>query len=594
MPPIYETDPGLKTQILANQFKDELPRPGVLRPTNRQGGTDRYEIELTEFQQQVLPSDVYADLQADGTTVWGYEGSFPGPTIEATPGDPVEVEYVVENLPPDYSGVLGNAVDENVHGAEPHEPVDDWTATRIVTHLHGGVVRPVDDGYPEAWVNQKGFTAEHFGLDSPVDYKQTKEYPNDQQPGTLWYHDHALGSTRINVYTGLAGFYLLRDRLENQLPNRRYEVPIVIQDRTFDANGGLFYPPGDDNDYEPEFAGDIPVVNGKAYPKLTVEPRTYRLRFLNGSNGQTFNLQLFNETAGSDTDVPVMKQIGVDLGFLDDVVPVGPGQTVDSLLLSGAERADTIVDFSDFAGQSFLLKNDAEYPYAGENSGPGIASMGDIMRIEVEERGSRGDSIDIRLPRFLDQINQKYPDPEVEETDVVRTHSLDSAGLNVDGVTYDSHFLNASLWSEEDAIVNPQLGTSEEWELYNTTPDSHPIHLHLVDFEVLERQSFEWGGEEGGETEYQDAVMEAVNNPDDPNVDKPNVKDYTSLVEGTVTLPNPNNATNKDTVLVNPLEVVRIEPAFTGYEGLYAWHCHILEHEDQEMMLPYEVVDENG
>ncbi len=561
-----------------HKWEDELPRPEVLRPTSCKGGTDRYEIELTEFDQTVLPSSMSLD-----TTVWGYEGSFPGPTIEARPGDPVEVKYVVDGLPSDYSNVLGNAIDENVHGAEPHDPEEDWTATRIVTHLHGAVTNPEFDGYPEAWVNANGYTADHFdNLDSPVPYRQVKEYPNDQQPGTLWYHDHALGSTRLNVYAGLAAFYLLRDPIENSLPNGQYEIPIVIQDRTFNDDGSLFYPPGDDDEYEAEFAGDIPVVNGKAYPKLTVEPRAYRFRFLNGSNGRTFNLSLYNDTTDSATDVPLLRQIGVDLGFLDEVVPVGPDQQVDSLLLSGAERADMIVDFSDYAGQSFLLKNNAEFPYAGENSGPDIDSIGEIMRIEVKETGSRGRHIP--LTKFLSKINKKYPGPEVEATDITRTHTLDSAGLEVaDGVTYDSHFLNASLWSEEDAIVKPELGTSEKWELYNTTGDSHPIHLHLVDFEVLERQSFEWTDEQA----YQDAVEQAVNNPDDP---KPDIEDYTELM-GEPTEPNPNNTAPKDTVLVDPLEVVRIEPEFTGYTGLFPWHCHILEHEDQEMMLPYEVVE---
>jgi len=572
------TDEDLKADIIANRFTDELPRPGVLSPTGRNGRALHYEIELTEFEQTVLPSALGID-----TTVWGYGGSFPGPTIEAEPRKPVEVEYVIDDLPETH--VLEDAVDPNVHGAEPPNP-----EVRISTHLHGGVVKPEDDGYPEAWASPDGTTN-----DEPIEYKRTKEYPNEQLPGTLWYHDHALGITRLNVYAGLAGFYLLRDPLESRLPNGDYEIPIVIQDRTFDEQGELFYPPGNDGEYEAEFAADIPVVNGKAYPTLTVEPREYRLRFLNGSNGRTFNLKLYNEDAADGegyTDVPLLQQIGVDLGFLDRVVEVGPGGTVgpdgpiDSLLLSGAERADVIVDFSDYAGQSFLLRNDAEFPYAGENSGPDIESMGDVMRIEVQQSGtSQQDTMP--LGEFLTAIGRKYPEPKVTDSGVTRTHTLASAGFEVeDGIVYDTHFLNLALWDDESAIEMPELGTSETWEFVNLTGDSHPIHIHLVDFEVNERESFTWNDAPFGEDDFNDAA-EAFVNGEGP---KPDFTDYVTF-SGTPTAPNPNNAENKDTVLVNPQEVVRVEPAFTGYTGLYPWHCHILEHEDQEMMLPFEVVD---
>jgi spore coat protein A len=575
------TDENLKDDIVAERFTDELPRPGVLSPSGRNGRALHYDLKLTEFEQTVLPSALGVD-----TTVWGYGGSFPGPTIEAEPRMPVEVEYDIDDLPTTH--LLADGVDPNVHGAEPPNP-----EVRISTHLHGGVVRPEDDGYPEAWASPDGTTN-----DQPIEYKRTKEYPNEQKPGTMWYHDHALGITRLNVYAGLAGFYLLRDPLESRLPSGDYEVPIVIQDRTFvgedgEQYGELFYPPGDDDDYEAEFAADIPVVNGKAYPTLTVEPREYRLRWLNGSNGRTFNLRLYNEDAGSYADVPLLQQIGVDLGFLERVVEVGPGGTVgprgpiDSLLLSGAERADTIVDFSEYAGQSFLLTNDAEFPYAGENSGPDVDSMGDIMRIEVTETPARAPDT-MPLQQFLTAIDRKHPEPRVTDSGVTRTHTLTSAGFEVeDGVVYDTHFLNMALWEDETAVETPQLGTSETWEFVNLTGDSHPIHVHLVDVTVLERESFEWNAAPYDEESFNLAVEDYVNG----NGPKPDFNQYVTF-SGDPNPPNPNNAENKDTVLVNPLEVVRVEPAFTGYPGRYPWHCHILEHEDQEMMLPFEVQPE--
>jgi spore coat protein A len=548
-----------------------------LTPDSRRGGIDRYEIELTEFDQTVLPRSLEKD-----TTLWGYEGTYPAATIEARPGRPVEVEYV-NNLPPDH--LL--SVDERIHGAGHGAP-----AVRTVAHLHGAVVPPEDDGYPEAWISSGGNTAADIETvpDSEVPYKNPKAYPNDQKPGTLWYHDHALGITRLNVYAGLAGFYLLRDPMENALPSGEYEIPILFQDRTFESNGDLFYPSGTDDDYEAEFAGDIPVVNGKVYPHLEVEPRPYRFRLLNGSNNRVFNLRFYNEDTDSYSDVPLLQQIGVDLGFLDEVVSVGPGGTtgpegpIDSMLLSGAERADVIVDFSGYEGTTFTVRNNAEFPYLGKNSGPDIPSIGEMLQIQVADTVTEPDET-MPPQQFLNQITKKYTEPETTSSGTSRTFTLDSTTYTVEnGDVLDSHFLDLLLWEDDDAVVNPTLGTSEVWELYNTTGDSHPIHLHLVDFEVIERESFTW--DDGSGTAYGDDAQEFMDGERDT---RPEVDDYVTL-SGSPTPPNPNNRFHKDTVLVNPQEVVRIKPDFTGYTGIYPWHCHILEHEDQEMMLPFEVV----
>ncbi|WP_276282768.1 multicopper oxidase family protein [Halorussus caseinilyticus] len=494
------------------------------------------------------------------TTVWGYGGSYPAPTIEARPDRPVEVEYI-NNLPTDH--LL--SVDERVHGAEPPAP-----ESRTVTHLHGGVTGPRSDGYPEAWVDPNGNTAADFPAihDSPVPHQQVKEYPNKQEPATLWYHDHALGATRLNVYAGLAGFYLLRDPMENSLPKGDYEVPIVIQDRSFNSDGSLQYSDGTDDDYEAEFFGDVPVVNGKAYPYIEVEPRKYRFRFLNGSNGRVFNLNLRNETAPG---VPTMNQIATDLGFLDSVATIGPGGDQSSLLLGGAERADIVIDFSDFEGQTFTLTNNAPTPYAGETVPISESDMPEIMRFKVTDSVTEEDET-IPLSRFLTQINKRYPEPDVTDSGTTRYMTLDTGTLEVaPGIEYDSHFLNRSQWTDEEAVVQPTFGTSEEWVLANVTGDSHPIHLHLADFEVVGRRTFN-----------AEAFDEARQAGEDPAV-----ADY---LEGPVIQPDPGEQGPKDTVLVNPNEAAIIRPAFTGFTGRYVWHCHILEHEDQEMMLPYEVV----
>ncbi|WP_416840291.1 multicopper oxidase family protein [Haloferax sp. DFSO52] len=578
-----------------DKWVDPLPRPGVMDPVSKKGGVDYYEISMTEFQQQVLPST----MGNKPTTLWGYGGTYPAATIEARPDRPVKVKWMNE-LGTDWNDIPRNthllSVDKRVHGADHGVP-----EIRTVVHLHGGVAAEEDDGYSEAWVSPDGTTYP----DSPVPYKQIKEYPNRQEPGTLWYHDHALGITRLNVYAGLAGFYLLRERVENSLPTGEYEIPILLQDRSFEADGSLLYPDGTGDEFEAEFWGDVPVVNGKAYPYLEVEPRKYRFRFLNGSNGRTFNLKFYNVGEASYDDVPVMEQIGVDLGFLDDVVTVGPGGMVPSLLLSGAERADVVVDFSDFEGEEFFVDNGTGIPYAGEEFVPrgdpdntGIdVDMREMLKIKVTKPLSAPDD-SIPSDRFLKLIGRtidRYDfEPPVTDSGVTRTFTLDSAVLEVEeDIEYDSHFLDLSLWSDEDAVVDPKLNTSETWEFVNTTGDSHPIHLHLVDMEVLERQAFTWddgtGDEYAGVAQvYIDEYAEYLENGG-IKPEKPDVKTYITM--GDTTLPTPNNAVKKDTVLVNPNEMLRVKVDFTGFAGRFAWHCHILEHEDQEMMLPYEVVE---
>ncbi|WP_411964587.1 multicopper oxidase family protein [Haloferax sp. YSMS24] len=577
-----------------DKWVDPLPRPGVMEPVSKKGGVDYYEISMTEFQQQVLPST----MGDKPTTLWGYGGTYPGATIEARPEREVKVKWINE-LGTDWEGNSRNgkhllSVDDRVHGADHGVP-----EIRTVVHLHGGVVSELDDGYSEAWVTPDGETIDDYGSNSPVPYKQTKEYPNRQEPGTLWYHDHALGITRLNVYAGLAGFYLLREPVENSLPTGEYEIPILLQDRSFEADGSLLYPDGTDDGFEAEFWGDVPVVNGKAYPYLEVEPRKYRFRFLNGSNGRTFNLKFYNVGEASYDDVPVMEQIGVDLGFLDDVVTVGPGGMVPSLLLSGAERADVVVDFSDFEGEEFFVDNGTGIPYAGEDFVPrGDTSidvdMREMLKIKVTEPLSAPDE-SIPSDQFLKLIGRaidRYDfEPPVIDSGVTRTFTLDSTTLDVgEDIDYDSHFLDLSLWSDEDAVVKPTLDTSEVWQFVNMTGDSHPIHIHLVDMEVLDRHEFEWLDEEhGGDAAgaYGEAAEPYVNGE---TTDRPDWEDYVEFTN-VVNPPTPNNAVKKDTVLVNPNEMLRVKAAFTGFPGRYVWHCHILEHEDQEMMLPYEVVE---
>jgi spore coat protein A len=533
------------TALAIEKWEDPLPVPSVVEPTSRKGGVDYYEITMDEFDQQVLSTG------GPKTRVWGYNGTFPGPTIVARPGRQVNVKWINETLPGDDDHLL--SVDTRVHGAESDRP-----AVRTVVHVHGADTAPESDGYPDAWASPSGVT----DTASPVGYRGTKEYPNDQEPATMWYHDHAIGITRLNVYAGLAAFYLLRDPMENSLPSGAYEVPIVFQDRSFHDDGSLFYPSGTDDDFEAEFFGDVPVVNGKSYPYLEVEPRSYRFRLLNGSNGRTFDMTL-EAGSGPNAEVPLIRQIGTDLGFLDAPVTIGPGGDLPSLALGGAERADVLVDFEGFEGRTFYVTNDAETPYTGANSGSDIP---ELLQIRVGETVTNAGGT-VPPEEFLRAMDRKYP-RETAPFAGTRYMTLDTGTLAVGGDELDSHFLNDALWADGDAIEYVSLDTSEDWVLANTTGDAHPIHLHLVAFDIVRREEFEAAAFL--------AEREAGNDP--------SVADY---LPGT-TYPIPANERGpKDTVTVFPNEAVTVRPSFTGFTGYYVWHCHILEHEDQEMMLPY-------
>jgi spore coat protein A len=534
------------------KYVDPLPIPAVRDSDGTIDDSDYYEIPLEQFSQKL-----HTDLPE--TKLWGYDGLYPGKTIEVRRNERIKVRF--DNSP--LATVDGHLldVDERVHGTKAGDY--DWPAgeepaqfpeIRTVTHAHGLHVEPESDGYPGAWESPGG------EVKGPFREKTVYDYTNRQPAATLWYHDHALGTTRLNVYAGLAGFYLVRDDQEEELnlPSGRYEIPILIQDRTFedDGSGDLYYP----ETFAPEFAGDTSVVNGKVWPYLEVEPRKYRFRFLNGSNGRTFSLRL-----ESNNGVLPVHQIGVDLGFLPNTVTI-PNSDLQYLVLAPAERGDVIVDFSGHEGETFTLNNDAEMPYAGENSGsvdtddfPGLP---DIMEFRVGTIVTAADTSPD--PTTLDL--PAGPEFRAQAARQTRYHTLDTG--KHDGL--DTHFLNDSLWDDEDAVVKPQLGTTEVWWLANTTEDTHPIHLHLVEFQVHEIREFDAGAFT--------AAREAGASP--------SVEDYLGD-----TKPIPENyAGDKDTVRVDPDEAVGIITQFGNFPGRYVWHCHILEHEDQEMMLPYEVV----
>ena len=325
--------PSLETYV------DPLPVPPIIRPAAHGGVV---EVRMRPFRHKV-----HRDLAP--ATLWGYNGMWPGPTFEVRRGQPLAVKWA-NALPTKHF----LPIDTTIHGAESTLP-----KVRTVTHVHGAQVLPESDGYPDAW-----FTAD--GKTGPDYVSNTSRYPNDQPATLLWYHDHAIGITRLNVYAGLAGFYVIRDDEEDalHLPSGPYEIPLMIQDRKFNPDGSLLYPTAHNGTHPvwiQEFFGETICVNGKASPYLEVEPRKYRFRIVNGSNSRVYHLRLApTDKAGipsGKTDAPPFHQIGTDGGLLP--VPV----TLRFLLLSPGERFDIIVDFSEHKGGNFGLLNDAPAPY---------------------------------------------------------------------------------------------------------------------------------------------------------------------------------------------------------------------------------------
>jgi spore coat protein A, manganese oxidase len=515
-------DPSIPSTI--TKYLDPLPIPSVLAPKNTISG-DYYEVVMKQIQQKL-----HSDFPA--TTLYAYEGLYPGPTIEAKKNVPIRVKWI-NNLPVDQHLL---PVDTTIQGAEPDKP-----RVRTVVHLHGGHVPPESDGYPEAWFTNG------FKQVGPYFTNKVYYYPNSQRATTLWYHDHALGITRLNVYAGLAGLYILRDEFEESLniPKGKFEIPLVIQDKSFNSDGSLFYPSQPDNpppglpnpSIVPEFFGNTILVNGKVWPFLEVEPRKYRFRIINGSNSRFYRLKF---------DIPVIwVQIGTEGGFLEAPVPL------TELTLAPAERADVIVDFSTANGQSIILTNNANTPFPdGDPADPD--ATGQIMQFRVTLPISQPDNTEI--PSLL-PIERLSPSQAAMIRNLTLEESTDEYGRLL-------LLLNGLMWNDP-ITEKPLLNTVEVWNLINLTPDSHPIHLHLVHFQILNRQPFD-------------------------------VEHYMSTGEiiftGPPVPPDPNETGWKDTVRAEVGMVTSIISRFNGFTGIYPWHCHILEHEDHDMMRPYKVV----
>ncbi|MGE5549020.1 MAG: multicopper oxidase family protein, partial [Bacteroidota bacterium] len=503
------------------KFVDPVPIPAVLRPIGIERGKPLYGITMSQFQQQL-----HRDFLP--TTVWGYNGTYPGPTIEARRNQAIRVRYL-NNLPTTH--LL--PIDHSVHGAESFRP-----DVRTVVHLHGANLPAIFDGHPDVW-----FTP---GLveTGPLFKTNVFTYPNKQPATALWYHDHAVGITRLNVYAGLAAFYLLRDRFEDalKLPSGCFEVPLVIQDRSFNPDASLFYP----ESVPPEFFGNTILVNGKVWPFLEVQPRRYRFRLLNGSNARFYRLRFDPELS--------VTQIGVDGGFLARPVQL------NEILLAPAERADVIIDFTAHQGATFTLTNDAPTPFPAGDPPDENTSLIMQFRVVLPLKARDRSAIPTELPEGL----SLSPDEAVKTRDLTLNEVEGHMGgvLPLLGIRSISGRPLPLAWGDSDTEY-PRLDTVEIWNLINLTADTHPIHPHLIRFLILDRQPFD--------VDRLTATGEFV-------------------FTGPPVPPEADERGPKDTVRANPGEVTRFIARFGDFAGDFVWHCHILEHEDHEMMRRYEVV----
>jgi spore coat protein A, manganese oxidase len=629
---------------------------------------DYYEIILKQFEQYILPRDWSTTSGIAATTVWSYASltdprpaasggtlNYPAFTIDASWKRPVRVKWVngLVDASGDYLPHL-LAVDQTLHWANPPGGVGHtdqhgmvqapYTGpVPMVVHVHGAHTTEDSDGYPEAWFLPDAGNIPAQYATSGSFYEKFKQefrkrwgvtwragtsifqYPNDQRAGTLWYHDHSLGMTRVNVYAGPAGFYLVRggpdDLTGSQLPGPApqrgdnagltyREIPVAIQDRSFNADGSLFYPdnraffeglnvPGEEPQFpdagelripfipdlvpdgrasdvspiwNPEFFGNTMVVNGHTWPYLNVEQRRYRLRLLNGTQGRFLILKMEN-------DMPFWL-IGTEGGFLPRPV------SLKQLLMGPAERADVILDFTGVpAGTDVVLQNvGPDEPYGGgapghdfEPADPG--TTGQVMQFRVVAATGADTSkppASLKLPKFV-ALPHATRTRHVSLNEMMSmTVTADEQGDNVvfdpQGEPFGPQEALLGTFDPKTDMPEPmnwmdpvtetvKKGAVEEWDIHNFTADAHPIHVHQVQFQVVNRQ-----------------------------VTDPHDSPHGDLGAGAVIKPEPSEAGYKDTVIAYPGEITRIKARF-DIVGLYVWHCHIIEHEDNEMMRPYRVVN---
>lgn len=532
------------------------------------GGTVKLTTALIsrKVHSQLPATALFGYLHSGGPRADDTRASFLGPAIVAKSGRAVKVRYTNGLAPDDFLKVFTN-------GGSSYLQFPPFPEVRTMTHLHGGFVAADDDGNPFAQPD-----AFRSGK------RQSVIYPNEQPAALLWYHDHYLGDTRMNVVAGLAGGYLLRDSFDtgsNPLlpgPIGTYELPIVVQDRQFNPDGSLLYPVAPAATHGPwigEYFGDVMLVNGKVWPALTVEPAVYRFRVLNGCNARIVDLRI--STADGRAAVP-MVIIGTEGGLL----PVNPAGA-HALVMAPAERFDVICDFRRFAGHRLLMTNTSP-PSPVSTPAPPLTK---VMQITVKHKASSGAPMTVPRPGSLP------PNPKVTNLISLGPPRLSGGRVAARMITLNEVAANTPSWrlnlnAHPYGDPNPMTetltwNTVEDWYFVNTTPDTHPMHTHMFTFRVMGRYNYD---ADGYAARY--GTANGV-----PQLD---VATLAPFLQSRLIDPEPDEAGLKETVKANPGQVTVVRAKFalpsTALNGAgklvkpqkYVHHCHIVEHEDNDMM----------
>jgi spore coat protein A, manganese oxidase len=506
------------------KFVDQLPILPTIKIPKTKKLSDPYDLTI---QLQLMKLKIHRDLPE--TTEWGYGGFSPGPTIEVESGQALRVHWKNE-LPAQH--ILPAAAGMDMSSNEPLPDV------RNVTHLHGASVEQLsmtdpnnnNDGWPDVM--------------TVPGQEQITIYPNQQTARMLLYHDHAVGTTGRNVAAGLIGLYAIHDDYERSLnlPSGPFEISLVFQARGLKADGSLYY----SDNLSQEYYGNVVAMNGKLWPYLNVEPRKYRFRMVNVSNARGYDIKLLDEK--DESPGPEFYQIGSDGGFMQKTAILNDPKDPKALRLklAPAERADVIIDFSKYAGKTFILNN------TNRDGKDGAIEVPQLMKIIVSDKVSAPDVSQLPLTmRPLEKL-----DPAAASL----TRQMDLTSVDM-GNGMQMQLLNGMAW-HDPLTERVKLGSTEVWNLINTTGDMHPFHIHLVNFQVLDRTPID---------------------PDEYLKDKKLVK------TGPTQPPEDNEKGWKDVLRLEPGTMTRIIMKFNTYTGFYVYHCHILEHEDMDMMRPFEV-----
>lgn len=708
-----------QTPLAANiipQFVDPVPN---LLDTDSLIVDDgsQIQLEMREHTVSVLPAGAVPNYT--GTHVWSYlkpdqdtRTSYLGPVILATRGKPIEVMFTNLLGNSDATNVLAYkySTDQTLHWADPlNNEANMWNHMAMppefdsegsknysgpipaCPHLHGGYVPPVLDGGPDAWFTSDGNYIGHGFYSKGWDYINRPpqnyciyRYPNDQEGALVWFHDHTLGATRLNVYCGLAGAHLIVDPNDTLFSDLPTLFPLVIQDRMFDTNGELFFPADSAGGilwalnpehpyWVPEFIGDVICVNGRSWPYMEVDQKRYTFLCINGSNARSYEMSLIDPV--SKNVGPALWVIGTDGGYLDFPVKIDPlGVSNNKLVMMPGERYWVIVDFNGYGAGTigpngsaysgkWILKNTAKAPYPGGASPQG-STTGRIMQFIVSggpvSDGSynpaNGGALRAPMVRLTGATVQKTRQLTLNEIALPQQTAIDPVtgnpvaypggpeeilvnntkwdGQRITGVSGDMYDMvpipGFTLDAQGKNYLSelPNEGDTEIWEIVNMTMDAHPIHTHLAQFQLLSRQNyntnkytkayaaaFPGGFDYTLKTDVPNGVfIPAFGPPLDYNTGNSRAlggnPDITLFLQGPVQPPLPKENGWKDTVMALPGQVTRFiirwapqnlaantspsqahlpfDPRALG--GGYVWHCHIVDHEDNEMMRPDEIV----